>query len=203
MNVAMSVRRIVIGLAAAATAAAALACSSSTTGPARDAGPLIAEGWQLYESGDFGAAGGRFAAAIDADPRSAAAHAGFGFSRARQRDYHSSAASFALAIDLDPDSPEAFAGLALVEAARNDYAAVVAPATVLFILAPDYVHPHDGEINARAVRLVRAQAYYHAGDYSRAAADLDFLDPAAAPHSADPQALLAALADLSGLGSSL
>ncbi len=183
---------------AAITLITAVGCSSSSSPP--NVNPLVREGWRSYENGDFESASGRFSEAVAADPGSAPAYSGLGLTLARLRRFPDAAASFLSAIDSDPDLTDAYAGLAIVDAARNDYEAVVAPATLLISMAPTYVHPHDSEVNVRVVRLVRAQAYFHAGDYQRAARDLDILDPDAAPHSPDPQSLLAALARLSGLG---
>jgi len=176
---------------------------SSTTAPPVDVSPLVEEGWQLYETGDFDGARTQFDLAIAADPASPAAHAGRGYALARLRHYAAAAEALARALDFAPAGADPLAGLALVEAARNAYPAVVDPATRLLLVAPGYQHARDPRIDARAVRLVRAQAYYHAGEFALAAADLDVLDPANAPHSFDPQALLAALAAASGSGPSL
>jgi hypothetical protein len=90
--------------------------------------------------------------------------------------------------------------MVMVEAARNSHAEVIDPATHLLVLVPDYVHPHDAQVDARVVRLLRAQAYYRTGEWRRAAADLDLLFPAAAPHPSDPELLLVALAAAGGFG---
>jgi tetratricopeptide (TPR) repeat protein len=177
------------------------ACSSPTEAPPPDVSPLIEEGWDLYEAGEFEAARARFEAALAAHPASAPAHSGRGFALARLRFFAPAAEAFGRAIELSRGAPDPFAGRALVEAARNEYREVIDPATRLLLLAPNYQHLRDPRIDARAVRLVRAQAYYHAGEFAGAAADLDLLDPANAPHSTDPQALLAALAALAGFGS--
>jgi Tfp pilus assembly protein PilF len=161
----------------------------------------VNEGWERYAAGDYAGARARFEAALERDPESPAALGGRGLALARLRQADAAAASFAMAIALAPEALEAFAGLALVEAAREALPAAIAPATRVLLLAPGYVHPHDPAVDARAVRLVRAQAYFRTGDFRRAAADLDLLAPDRAPHPIEPRTLLAALAAASGAGS--
>jgi tetratricopeptide (TPR) repeat protein len=188
------------GLLALLLALAVAGCSSPATAPPADLAPLLADAWARYETGDYAGAAARFASA---GGTSAEAEAGRGLALARLRRYDEAAASFRAALGRAPGALDALAGLALAEAARDAHAAVVDPATRLLVLEPRYRHPHDASVDARAVRLVRAQAYCRAGDLGRAAADLDLLDPEGAPHSTDPQALLAALAAASGFGPGL
>jgi tetratricopeptide (TPR) repeat protein len=179
-----------------------MGCSNDSTAPGDNPDPgrpeAIASGWIEFEAGRFGNALGHFNEAIVENPLVGESHWGRGWCLVRLAQYVDAAASFGLAVDLESNAADAQAGRALAAATTGAHDDALAAANTLLALAPNYVFIHDPEIDARDIRLLRAQLHLRRGAYAEAAADLDVLNPPAAPHSTEPGELLQALAAQGG-----
>jgi tetratricopeptide (TPR) repeat protein len=172
-------------------------------------GTLILSAWQAFEAKDYNSAETGFDNAINVARRSsrydslhAEAESGRGWSKAYKRNFAAAKDDFTKALAHPQRRPRtelnAKAGLALVHHALNEFAAAIQRALEVLGASPSYVFEHDNKVTHQRIRLLLAQSYYTTGDFQKAAAQLDILDPAGAPHSTDPETLLKQIQDLWG-----
>jgi hypothetical protein len=88
---------------------------------------------------------------------------------------------------------DARAGEAFTLYALNMYSDAALYANAALTDNPAYIFAHDAKVTAKRLRLLLVQSYYANGQFTLAAAQLDIVDPARAPHSADPTVLLGAI----------
>ncbi len=168
---------------------------------------LIQSGWQLFEAQDFDGADVKFDSAVVLanfspfyESMQAEAESGHGWTLAKKRNFSTAKnlfmnslarASREASTDLNSN-----AGLAFVSHALNDYSLAIQHALQVLNDAPNYIFEHDIQVFHKSIRLVLAQSYYSAGDFTNAAAQLDILNPPGAPHSTEPDDLLKRIQDL-------
>ncbi|MFN0149271.1 MAG: hypothetical protein ACKVU1_01000 [bacterium] len=160
---------------------------SGTPDPENPAEALTAEGWTLFESGNFTGAKSRFRDAIAASNTFADAHNGLGWSLAFLDSLDSAQRAFSSAITNAASGGEAHAGRAFVRAETDSdaLALALADAATALTRAPLFVFSHDATIDWRDVRLLRAQLFFALGAIDSSAAEVDLLD-GALPDASDP-----------------
>ena len=175
--------------------------------------PIVA-GWTAFESGDFAGARGHFAEAVAADPTSADAKDGLGWSllfiapgaTGADDSLLAAVSDFDGAISLAPSSPDAYAGRAAAErglaavASSHDSLAIVSADAALG-LSPAFQFAHRTSIDWKDLRLIIADAAFARGDYTRTNTEVvnlggTAIDPGA-PNFADD--MLAQLETLTGV----
>ncbi len=161
---------------------------------------LIARGWNRFTSGLYNEAVDDFTRAHNGATlgslRSEALN-GRGWSYAYRREFTRARSDFTLALNivgsLPPTRTDVRAGLAFVLFSLKQYNACLNQAQNALIENPNYQFAHDARVTARRLRLLIAQAAFAEGLFNEAASALDQFDPASAPHSNDPVALLLAI----------
>jgi tetratricopeptide (TPR) repeat protein len=152
------------------------------SGPGESASSRTAEGWTLFESGDYEGALEKFARAIVLDATYADAHNGHGWSYARLDSLSESLDSFGRAIINGGQSSvlaDSYAGSSPVyrdndaRASHFDSAAVYASSALA--LNRRYAFEHDTDFDWHDLHLIMAQAYFALNDYTSANAHVDSL----------------------------
>ena len=182
------------------------ACSKdSSTGPVP--GPenrdYLALGWSNFETQKYDSAVTNFTSAYNQATTVAArgeALSGRGWSYTYKRDLSKGKADFVFAVGLTGVAPAVMndirVGGALALYSLNDFSTAASYASTALTSNSSYIFSHDSKVTAKRVRILLAQSYYAAGQFSQCAAQLDILDAAHAPHVADPAGLLAVIASL-------
>lgn len=152
------------------------------TAPAESASSRTAEGWTLFEDGDYEGAIEKFARALTLDASYADAYNGFGWSYARLDSLSTSLNSFgeaitrtgtsAVLVDSYAGSSPAYRDL-LTRPSHFDSAAVYASNALA--LDRRYIFEHDGDFDWRDLHLIMAQSFFALNDYSAANARVDSL----------------------------
>lgn len=190
--------RLIVGLVTALTL---LACSkdSSPSGPGltlvdKD---YLAQGWQQFEVQRYDSAITSFTSAYTlASTLAIRAEAlnGRGWSSMYKRNLPGAEADFSAALGTTGIAAsvlnDARAGASFTLYALNMYSDAALYANAALTDNPSYVFTHDAKATAKRLRLLLVQSYYADGQFTFAAAQLDIVDPARAPHSADPTVLL-------------
>lgn len=182
------------------------ACSKdSSTGPA-PAPPdkdYIALGWSNFESLKYDSAVTNFTAAYNQATTASVrgeALSGRGWAYTYKREISKGRADFVFAHGLAGISSSVTddirVGGAFALFALNDFSTAASYASAALTSNPTYVFTHDSKVTARRVRILLAQSYYAAGQFSDCAGQIDLLDAAHAPHSVDPAGLLVVIASL-------
>ena len=188
----------VVVLAAALTL---VACSknSSLSGPdlVQSDTEYLAQGWKQFEVQRYDSAATSFTNAYAAASTPATrgeALEGRAWSSMYKRDLSKANTDFAAAIATTgiPANvlDDARAGVSFTLYALNMYADAASYASAALTDNPSYTFTHDAKVTAKRLRLLLAQSYYANGQFTLAAAQLDLVDPARAPHSTDPTVLL-------------
>ena len=188
----------VVVLAAALTL---VACSknSSLSGPdlVQSDTEYLAQGWKQFEVQRYDSAATSFTNAYAAASTPATrgeALEGRAWSSMYKRDLSKANTDFAAAIATTgiPANvlDDARAGVSFTLYALNMYADAASYASAALTDNPSYAFTHDAKVTAKRLRLLLAQSYYANGQFTLAAAQLDLVDPARAPHSTDPTILL-------------
>jgi hypothetical protein len=122
---------------------------------------------------------------------------GRGWSYAYKRDLIRSNGDFVFANGFSGISPAALndvrAGGAFVLYSLNDFSSAITYSSAVLTDNPSYTFSHDAKVTAKRLRLLLVQSYFANGQFSSAASQMDVVDPARSPHSADPSALLASI----------
>ncbi|MCX6135067.1 MAG: hypothetical protein NTU47_14735 [Ignavibacteriales bacterium] len=190
--------RILAGLFAALTL---LACSKDSTpsGPGLTLTDKdhLAQGWQQFEAQRYDSAASSFTSAYAAASTPAIrgeALEGRGWSSMYKRDLPNAKSDFFAAIATSGIAAnvlnDARVGLSFTLYALNMFPDAVLYANSALTENPAYGFLHDGKVTTRRLRLLLVQSYYANGQFVPAAAQLDIVDAARAPHSADPAILL-------------
>ncbi|MBF8294020.1 MAG: hypothetical protein HW389_565 [Bacteroidetes bacterium] len=182
-----------------------LACSKDSTstgpGPALRDNDYLALGWQHFEAQRYDSAVTNFTSAYNLALTQAVrgeALNGRGWSSMYKRDLSRAKGDFSIAAGVtgiptnvlnDVRVGNAFTLYSMnvfVDAASNAHAALTDN--------PSYTFSHDAKVTVKRVRLLLLQSYFANGQFAQAAAQLDLLDPARAPHSSEPPILLERIA---------
>ncbi len=194
--------QLVAGLVMALTL---LACSkdSSPSGPdlTKADKDYLAQGWQQFELQRYDSAGTSFTSAQSlASTQAIRAEAlnGRGWCSMYKRDLAAAKTDFSAAMEITGIAGnvlnDARAGAAFTLYALNMYPDAASSANAALTDNPSYAFAHDAKVTATRLRLLLVQSYYANGQFSLAAAQLDIVDPARAPHSSDPTILLGSIA---------
>jgi tetratricopeptide (TPR) repeat protein len=192
--------RLIAGLVAVTL----LACSkeSSPSGPDLTLADkdYLAQGWRQFEVQRYDSAATSFTSAYTlASTQAVRAEAlnGRGWSLMYKRDLQGAKTDFSSAVAITGIAAsvlnDARAGVSFTLYALNMYADAASYAITALTVNPSYVFSHDAKVTAKRLRLLLVQSYYANGQFTLAAAQLDIVDPAQAPHSADPTVLLGAI----------
>ena len=183
-------------------AMAGCAKSSSSTGPDNSGSDVahLAQGWRDFEGQQYEAAATEFSGALSNASTSSVrgeALTGRGWTSMYKRNLGSSKADLISAAGTSGIASSVLAdarvGAAFVLYALNDFSSAAAYADTALTSNPSYLFSHDSKVTAKRVRLLLVQSYYANGQFTQAAAQLDVFDPAHAPHSSDPSALLGSI----------
>jgi hypothetical protein len=177
------------------------ACSkdSSPSGPGLTLSDkdYLAQGWQQFESQRFDLAVASFTSAYTAASTPAIrgeALDGRGWASMYKRDLLTSKNDFSTAVTMTglPAAVlnDARSGASFTLYALNSYSDATTYALAALTDNPSYAFSHDTKVTAKRLRLLLVQSYYANGQFALAAAQLDIVDSARAPHSADPTILL-------------
>lgn len=174
------------------------ACSIST-GPGLTLSDkeYVAQGWQQFEAQHYDLAVTSFTSAYNAGAASSVqgeALCGRGWSLMYKRDLQKAKSDFATALAFTGLTPGVLndlrVGSAFALYSLNAFPDAASNATAALTNDPSYVFAHDSKVTMKRVRLLLSQSYYANGQFALAATQLDVIDPAQAPHSADPAILL-------------
>jgi hypothetical protein len=186
---------------------AVLACAgcskeSSPSGPEQKPTDTdyITLGWSDFDAQKFDSAVNNFTQAYNQASTTLVrgdALNGRGWAYAYKRDLVKSNGDFVFANGFSGISPAALndvrAGASFVAYSLNDFSSAITFSTQVLTDSPSYTFSHDAKVTAKRLRLLLAQSYYANGQFSPAASQMDIVDPARAPHSSEPSALLASI----------
>jgi tetratricopeptide (TPR) repeat protein len=165
-----------------------------------DAASLTAEGWELYEDGDYEGAIGKFDAAIDLDANYRDAYNGLGWSYGKLDSLADAVASFDLCISKGDTRPDPYAGKAAVcrDLDPPEFEDAIDAAATALSKDSDFEFEHYEDFDWRDLRIIKAQCYFALLEYSQAVAEIDTLggndvDPD------DPEAIAAEIERLEDL----
>ena len=176
-------------------------CSrDNSSGPQQNPSDMdyVAMGWSDFDAQRFDSAVNNFTQAYSSQTSTplirGEALNGRGWSYAYKRDLVKSSGDLVFAIGLKGISPAALndvrAGAAFVLYSLNDFSSTITYSSAVLTDAPSYTFAHDAKVTAKRLRLLLVQSYYANGNFSSAASQMDIIDPARAPHSAEPSVLL-------------
>ncbi|MBC8346680.1 MAG: choice-of-anchor D domain-containing protein [Candidatus Marinimicrobia bacterium] len=171
----------------------------------------ISDGWDAFENSDYSGSASKFQVAItfantheSYDSLNAEATVGRGWASTFQRNYFGGYYDFSTALEKyntsisDGTRLDALAGKAITGRLVNSYGGSIEAALDLLTRKADYQFSHKTSVDYKDVRMALIQSYFNTGMFTEAASEMDLLDSANAPHSADPAVLLAAIQVLSG-----
>jgi tetratricopeptide (TPR) repeat protein len=149
---------------------------------------LVSAGWTFFEQGLYSSAEERFSQALSADPSSAAARAGLGWSRLRLGRADEAVQAFDAALSSGSTDANVLGGHAAARLAEGVTGAVDAEisARAALVASPNFVFQHDPRFGARELRKIVVISLLMQGDLDTALAegdsflqnDLDPGDPA-------------------------
>ncbi|GEM_PF-1065471 len=149
---------------------------------------LTAQGWTLFESGEFAGAATAFVRAQGKDPSYADAWSGGGWVRLRQGRREEAQSDFEQCLSLDEHHWDAAAGLAVVLAALGDKESSIPWCTaILDAEGETYEFDHDSEVTSRTVRILLAENYVYLLDFESALTQVRILDPSVELDAGDPE----------------
>lgn len=176
-------------------------CSGDSPAPSEgkvDDQILLQQAWQEFEAGRYDQAIIQFTQLFNNSGSNGAKQGealnGRAWSYSYKRDFEKAKSDFVFALGVSGISIDTKndlrIGHALVLHATNDFLGAITFLSAALAEEPTYSFAHDSRISVKRVRLVLAQSYYATGQFALAAAQLDLIDPAGAPHTTDPPTLL-------------
>lgn len=145
---------------------------------------IIEDGWSYFSGSEYSNAINKFNSAIEYYGSQAfEAYNGRGWSYARiafgseDDNYNKSMSDFEKALSYDPDLTDAKAGVSFVYLVLNYYSKAANTAESVLNDFPNYSFKYDSEITAVDLRVLLAQAFFYLGNYSKAANQLDIIEP--------------------------
>jgi len=180
------------------------ACSkdSTPTGPGLTLSDkeYVSQGWQQFEAQRYDSAITSFTSAFNtASSQSVKGEAlsGRGWSSMYKRDLLNAKSDFTIALGLPGITSailnDARVGDAIALYSLNGFADAASAASAALTDNPSYAFVHDAKVTTKRVRLLLVQSYFANGQFVQAAAQLDILDAARAPHASDPVTLLGSI----------
>jgi Flp pilus assembly protein TadD len=154
-------------------------CSSSSDGDG-DKSPeqLVAEGWQAFRAKNYSEAASKFDEAANKDPHYVEAYDGAGWSYAKLNSLTSAENRFLTGLAKDSSHYEIKAGLAFLYHAQKRYNESAAIAENLLSVKIAWTFRGDTTISNTDVRLLLAQNYFAAANYSASLVQVQVLNPA-------------------------
>jgi len=160
----------------------AVGCGGGDSGPSETASSRAAEGWTLFESGDYEGAIEKFDRAVILDLTYADAYNGRGWSYARLDSLSRSLNDFGRAIARTGQGAalaDFYAGSSPVyrdiETRPSHFDSAVVFASDALALDRRYIFSHDSDFDWHDLHLIMAQAYFALNDYTSANARVDSL----------------------------
>lgn len=145
---------------------------------------IIEEGWNYFSDSDYLNAVVEFNSAIEYYGSQAfEAYNGRGWSYARiafgseDDNYNKSMSDFEKALSYEPDLTDAKVGISFVYLVINYYSKAANTAESVLNDFPNYTFKYDSSITAVDLRILLAQAFFYLGNYSKAAEQLDIIEP--------------------------
>ena len=178
-----------------------LACSKDSTsagpGPAPTDKDHLALGWQHFEAQRYDSAVTNFTSAYNLASTPAVrgeALSGRGWSSMYKRDLSRAKGDFSIAAGITGIPATVLndvrVGNAFTLYSMNSFVDAASNANAALTDNPSYTFSHDVKVTVKRVRLLLVQSYFANGQFALAAAQLDIIDPARAPHSSEPTILL-------------
>jgi tetratricopeptide (TPR) repeat protein len=176
--------------------ACSLLCFAMLTGcgggdggePGDTAASLTAQGWELYEDGDYEGAIGKFDAATDLDANYSDAYNGLGWSYAKLDSLSKALTNFNLCVSKGDDRPDPSAGKAPVlrDLDPPQFQNAIDAAIAALTKDSDFEFEHYEDFDWHDLRLIKAQCYYALNMYPQAVAEIVALGGSVDdPNSAD------------------
>ena len=189
---------VVLSVAIAMTLLACSKDSASTgPGPALTDRDYLALGWQHFEAQRYDSAGTNFTSAYNLASTQAVrgeALSGRGWSSMYKRDLSRAKGDFSIAAGVTGIPTNVLndvrVGNAFTLYSMNVFVDAATNANAALTDNPSYTFSHDAKVTVKRVRLLLVQSYFANGQFALAAAQLDIIDPARAPHSSEPTILL-------------
>jgi len=176
----ISKKRFVPGLAVALLLLTVFAsgCGDDSQSPGGDPPALVNEGWGLFVAGDYQSAIGKFNQAKSVDPGYRDAYDGLGWAYARLGKLDEAQDAFLYVLErLVKPSRETYTGAAVVALALKDYYTTALNSTwAIERFEDEYQFRYDHDVTHITLRLMRATARFHLGEYESAYADVVVLN---------------------------
>jgi tetratricopeptide (TPR) repeat protein len=157
-------------------------CGGGDSGPGETASSRTAEGWTLFESGDYEGAIEKFDRAVILDLTYADAYNGRGWSYARLDSLSRSLNDFGRAITRGGQGAplaDFYAGSSPVyrdiDTRPSHFDSAVVFASDALALDRRYIFSHDNDFDWHDLHLIMAQAYFALNDYTSANSRVDSL----------------------------
>jgi len=157
-------------------------------GPSDTAASLTAQGWDLYEDGDYEGAIGKFDAATDLDANYSDAYNGLGWSYAKLDSLSKALTNFSLCISRGDTRPDPHAGKAPVLRDLNppQFQNAIDAAIAALTKDSDFEFEHYEDFDWRDLRLIKAQCYYGLNMWAEAVDEIEALGGSVSdPNSAE------------------
>jgi tetratricopeptide (TPR) repeat protein len=156
-----------------------IGCGDKGTCPELTAESMTAEGWALFETGDFASAISKFEAAISTDTTYADAYNGLGWSHLRLDSLNRSISDFTESLSRGLPTVDPYAGQAIAYRDHEPPGCREAITSADSALHRDlrYVFLHAQELDWRDLRLILTQCYFETGEYDLAKTQVDSLNP--------------------------
>jgi tetratricopeptide (TPR) repeat protein len=128
----------------------------------------MADGWRVFEAGDYESAEDFFTSAKDRDALQPEAFLGLGWTQARLLKYDVAISNFRILQSISEEQSlliDCYAGLAVCYAAGNDDEMAIENAEKVLELNTSYSFSHDSYIDGKAMNVVIARALINSADY--------------------------------------
>jgi tetratricopeptide (TPR) repeat protein len=171
-------------------------------GPTKTAASLTAEGWALFELGQYENAIDKFDEALTLDAAYADAYNGLGWSNAKLDQLAESISSFNQCISHGMTTADPYAGEAAVYRDYDDrFSDAISAANTAFSKDRRYVFSHDTSFDWKDLMLILAHSHFGNEDYETANAWVDSIPGGQpqTPGSIDTGDLAAEIERLGGL----
>jgi tetratricopeptide (TPR) repeat protein len=146
-------------------------------GPTETAASLTAEGWDLYEDGEYEAAIVKFFRATELDASYKDAYNGLGWAYGKIDSLEKAVTNFELCLSKGDTRPDPRAGKAPVcrDLDPPQYDEAISTADAALNLDADFVFEHYEDFNWRDLRIIKAQCYFALQEYAEAVDEIQAL----------------------------
>ncbi|MFH1220253.1 MAG: tetratricopeptide repeat protein [Candidatus Eisenbacteria bacterium] len=153
-------------------------------GPSDTAESLTADGWELYEAGNYTGAIAKFTQATELDADYADAYNGLGWTYGKLDSLAKAISNFDLCISKGMTTADPYAGRA--PAYRDldppQFSSAITSATTALTKDSDYEFEHNEDFDWHDLCLIKAQCHFALKEYSQAKVQVDALEG----HSLEP-----------------